>query len=177
MEKITLAFLSFFLVTTMATTAFAAGRPDHGIYEIDGSFGFATGPGDFDSGPGFNFGAGYMLGSVDNLQGRIDVGLYTFDRNFAGSTLNFNRVPLVIGARYYFPVSEPFRLFAQAGIETSFDSFDELTAFGFKQSKDEVNLGFTPGGGAELFVNPDLSIFALGRIHLVTDHYASLEFG
>ncbi len=178
MKKLTLALLSFFLVTTMGTTAFAAARPtDHGTYEIDGSLGFGTGPGDFDKGLGFNFGAGYILNNIDNLQARLDVGYFTFDRTFLGSTLDFTRVPVVISARYYFPISEPFRLFAQAGLETSFDSFDELTAFGFKQSKSEVNLGITPGGGAELFVNPNMSVFALGRIHIVSDHYVSMEFG
>jgi hypothetical protein len=40
-----------------------------------------------------------------------------------------------------------------------------------------VNFGITPGGGIEFQVLPDVSIFALGRIHIITDNYFSMQFG
>ncbi len=149
--------------------------------EVDGSFAFATGPGSFDTGYGLNFGAGYTLGEIDkNLQARVDISYFQFSYDYAfggGSTgLNYTRVPITVSGRYYLPVMDKLRVFGQAGLETSFDHSDYYSG-GNKQSKTELNLGISPGAGVEFFVNRHISIFALGRAHLISDSYFSMQFG
>jgi opacity protein-like surface antigen len=179
MKKIALLFLTLFLVVGMTATASAkTGSPG---FEIDGSFGFASGPGDFDAGFGTNFGAGYMLDSVlENLQARIDVSYFDFSREFFLMDLEYTRVPVTISARYYFPITDQFRAFAQAGVETSFDSFDTVFPFAgnfIKQSESEVNIGLSPAGGVDFAITPNISVFAIGRWHLISDNYFSIHFG
>lgn len=152
-----------------------------GDFSVDGSFGFATGPGSFDQGFGVNFGAGYMLKGIDkNLQARVDLSFFDFDYDYWGGgnayNLSYTRIPLTVGARYYFPIIERLSAFAQVGLETSYDSFDYY-ANGEKHSKSEVNLGVTPGGGAEYFFTRNASAFALARVHIITDNYFSMQFG
>jgi opacity protein-like surface antigen len=156
------------------TTEAPAGRD----FEVDGSFAFATGPDSFDAGYGFNFGAGYMLRTIDrNLQARFDISYYYFSYdNFAGVSLSYTRVPITVSGRYYFPINEKVDVFAQAGLETSVDHFD-IYEGGFKRSRGEVNLGISPGAGIEFNVNRDISLFVLGRAHLISDSYFSTQFG
>ncbi len=174
---IAILFLSTGNPVFAATTASSAA----GDVEIDGSFSLATGPGSFDSGYGLNFGAGYMMNSVvKNLQGRIDVGYYKFSGNFITLgffpvSLNYTRIPVTVSARYYFPIVDQLRVFAQAGVEVSQDSKEFF--YGITQTKNELNLGVSPGGGIEFNVNPQLSIFALARFHAITDSYISMQFG
>ncbi len=174
------------ILLTAATAGYAktgtpTGSMETGDFSIDGSFAFATGPGSFDQGFGVNFGAGYMLKAIDkNLQARVDLSFFEFEYDYwsGGGTyhLTYRRVPLTVGARYYFPILERLRAFAQVGLETSFDSFDYY-ANGAKQSKDEVNFGVSPGGGAEFFFSRNASAFALGRVHMIADSYFSMQFG
>lgn len=180
--------MSAILIASMATAAFAKTSSSYeaGPIELDGGFTFGTGPGDFGSAFGFNFGGGYMLDAVPNLQIRADLSYYDFSQTvFFGSDLSYTRVPITVGARYYFPINDRLKAFAQAGLETSFDSIDTIVyvpggPFGFTavtQSSDEINLGISPGGGIEFFIAPQVSIFALGRIHIVSDAYFSMNFG
>jgi opacity protein-like surface antigen len=189
MKKSVFAMLAILFILSSGTAAFAkasktgrsADSPAAGDVELDGSFAFATGPDSFDSGFGLNFGAGYTLSAVDkNLQARLDLSFFQFKNDYffgGGSTgLTYTRVPFTVSGRYYFPILDRLRAFAQAGLETSFDSFD-FYANGGKHSKSEVNLGLAPGGGIEFFVNRNLSLFALGRAHLISDSYFSMHFG
>jgi opacity protein-like surface antigen len=176
MKRFMISILVIVLLTATGTTVFAK-SPEQGPYEVDGSIGFGSGPGDFDAGFGFNFGAGYMLSSVvKNLQARIDIGYFTFSRDFFGSSLDFTRMPFTFSARYYFPLTDQLRVFAQAGLETSIDSKDTFDFLG-KHSKSEVNLGLTPGGGIEFLVTPEIGVFAVADAHLISDSYFSMQFG
>ena len=181
-QSATIAFVICILLSA-ATAGYAnpTGSMETGDFSIDGSFGVASGPGSFDQGFGVNFGAGYMLKGIDrNLQARVDLSFFEFeyDYGWGGGTydLTYTRVPLTVGARYYFPILERLRAFAQAGLETSFDSFDYYDN-GAKQSKNEVNFGVSAGGGAEFFFNRNASAFALGRVHMIADSYFSMQFG
>jgi hypothetical protein len=40
-----------------------------------------------------------------------------------------------------------------------------------------LNIGIAPGAGIEFFVNPKVSIFALGLSHFISDSYFSMHFG
>jgi opacity protein-like surface antigen len=180
MKKTVFLIASLLFLTVLALPALAetaATSADQSTIEVDGALLFASGPDNFDSGFGLNFGAGYALGSIDkNLQARIDVGFLKFSRDFYGLSLDYRRIPITIGARYYFPLDNRLKLFAQAGIETSFDDKDSFTGFG-KQSKSELNVGITPGGGVDFSINSAVSVFALGDVHLISDGYFSLQLG
>ena len=186
MNKITAMVLATFVLLSAATAAFAEAKSstdtrsmETGEFEVDGSFGFATGPNDFDSGYWLNFGAGYMLTAIDkNLQVRLDLSYFEFSYtpNSPGYDLNYTRAPFTVSARYYFPIINRLSAFAQAGLEMSFDS-KEYVDFGNKHTKNEVNLGISPGGGIEFFINRDVSVFAGGRWHVVSDGYFSTQFG
>ncbi len=169
------------LLSAASFPAFAAGADSSNNFEFDVALQFATGPDNFDSGYGINLGAGYMLSTIDkNLQARVDLGYLDFSQGSYGLNLDYTRVPIVISGRYYFPLDERLRLFAQAGVETSFDSKDELVAtfFGLaKQTNNELRLGIVPGGGAEFKITPDIGLFAVGNFHLITDSYFSIQFG
>jgi len=183
MKKMLFIMLIAFLFVSAENPVFAAAGASSaaGDVEIDGSFSLATGPGAFDSGYGLNFGAGYMMNSVvKDLQGRIDIGFYKFNGDFGfpfATSLNYTRIPVTVSARYYFPIVDQLKVFAQAGVEASQDSKEYLDIFGFSHSKDELNIGVSPGGGIEFNVNPLLSIFALARFHAITDSYISMHFG
>lgn len=173
--KLLVAFVTLFMGTvSYVVSAGAEGTDPSGIYELDGSLAPATGPGDYDGGFGINFGAGYTLASVDkNLQARFDLSFYHFNHDFSWGSGTYTRVPITIGVRYYLPIVDRIRAFGQAGVETSVDNFDNSA----HQSKSEVNLGLAPGAGIEFFVNPNLSVFALGVAHLISDSYFSMQFG
>lgn len=149
-----------------------------GMFELDGAFAFGIGSGPLNNGGGVNLGAGYMLSSIDrNLQARIDLSYYDFSTDFMGSDLSYTRLPITISARYYLPINKRLKAFVQAGIETSFDSSESYDFTVNKHTDNDVNFGISPGGGIEFYLSPEVGIFALGRIHIITDDYFSMQFG
>ncbi len=178
MKKLVFLLATAFVFATVVPAASAAPASSvTAANEIDATFGFGSGPGDFDAAAGFSFGAGTMLPSIDkNLQARIDVSYFDFSRDFFSTTPHYTRIPITISGRYYVPLDDRVRIFGQVGIETSVDSKDEFTAFGL-QSRDHVRVGITPGAGIEFFFTPDFSVFALGNAHLVSDSYFSMHLG
>ncbi len=185
MKQVTIAILAVFLLLGTGTVVFAksartsASTSVQGDFEIDGSVAFATGPGSFSDGYGINFGAGYMLSNVDkNLQARVDLAYYNFSYTYPGFgySLSYTRVPVTFSARYYFPINDKFRAFAQAGIEASYDSYDFVVG-GARESTSKFNLGISPGGGIEFFLSPKASLFAVARAHMISDDYLTMQFG
>lgn len=176
MKKLTIVLVTLVLVISAGSAGFAATRSG-GDKEVDGAFVYGTGPGDFDNGFGLNFGAGYMLNNIKNLQARVDLGYFLFDRDVANTNVDFTRVPLAVGARYYFPMQDKMNLFGEAAVEASFDDSEFVDILGVKHSESEVNWGVTPGAGAEYFIQDSMSLFALGRFHIVSDDYFTLHFG
>ena len=181
MKKTSIAVFTVVFLISFTPAVFAKSAKTFGDFEVDGSFGFASGPGDFGSGYGVNFGLGAMLPEIDrNLQARADISVFDFSTTYgylgSGYDLSYTRIPVTFSARYYFPVNPRLKAFAQAGLETSIDSFEYFAA-GQRHSKSEVNLGISPGGGVEFTLNPKVSFFALGRIHIISDEYFSMQFG
>lgn len=179
MKKTVFTLLVVFITISTGTMADAKsagsdGGAISGVYEFDGSLAPATGPGDYDSGIGINFGAGYTLASIDkNLQARFDISFYQFKNDFPWGSGTYTRVPFIVSARYYVPIVNRLKAFGQAGLETSIDEFDNSA----HQRQNEVNVGISPGAGIDFFVNPKVSIFALGVAHLISDSYFSMHFG
>ncbi len=182
MKKLMLILTAAILLAAAGTSAFAATKTEPGVYEIDGSLGFGSGPGDFDAGVGVNFGAGMMLNSIDkNLQARIDFGYYDFSTDFLFVSMDYIRIPITISGRYYMPLNDQLKIFAQAGLESSVDSKDNVIGvfdgLPIKQTKNQVKLGLTPAAGVQFFITPDVSLFAVGSVHLIADSYFTMQFG
>ncbi len=175
MKKGTIVLLSLFLVAAAGSPALAA--RSGGQFELDGSFAYATGPANFDDQWGFSFGGGYMMNSIENLEARIDISYFPFERGTFGGNLEFKRLPIAVGARYYIPVAETVNIYAEGAVEASFDNSEYLDFFGLKHTDDEVNVGFTPGVGAEFFVNDAVSLFAGARYHVISEDYLSVHLG
>lgn len=177
MKKIATALL---VLMTVATGSQAIGetRADHGLYEFSGALDYATGPENFDDSYGLTFGAGYMLNNISkDLQARVDISYFPFEDDVANTSVEYTRMPVNFSARYYIPMQDRFNLFAEAGLEVSFDEAEYVDALGRKHTEDDTNWGVTPGFGAEYFMSQGMSLFALGRFHVITDDYFSAHFG
>jgi hypothetical protein len=176
MKQITILLLAFLMVT--AGSEALAARTDRPDVEMSGSLAFATGPDVFDDGYGLNFGAGYMMKDISpDLQGRVDISYFLFDRDVPTGNVDFTRIPVAVGGRYFFPAGENMNLFGEAALEVSFDDAEYVDVLGVKHSETDTNWGVTPGIGAEYFINSNTSLFALGRYHVITDDYFSAHFG
>lgn len=176
MKKLVPAILIALFAACTGTAAFAktAQGPATGAVEFDGAMALATGPGSYDSGFGINFGAGYALASVDrNLQARFDVSYFLFERNYSWGSGEYSRVPLILSARYYLPPFDKLRLFGQAGVITSIDTFDNER----HDRKREFRIGLAPGFGAEFMINQHIGVFAMTRAHIISDSFISMLFG
>lgn len=182
MKKCNFLFLIAVLVFGMATTVFAAGSSTSGA-EIDGSVGFGTGPNNFDPAFGMNFGGGYTLPNLP-VQVRADVSYFKFERSVVGASFKYTRIPFTFSGRYYFPVGDKLKFFAQGGAEVSIDKLESpiflSTTLGLlpgTASESKTNFGASAGGGVEFFFNPHASVFGLARFHVITDNYFSMHFG
>lgn len=176
MKKLTIVVLALLLVAGAGATVFAATRSG-GEKEFSGAFAYGTGPADFDNGFGLSFGAGYMMNNINNLQARLDISYFLFDRDVANTNVDLTRIPVAVGGRYFFSTMDKLNLFGEAAVEASFDDAEFVDVLGVKHSESEVNWGVTPGAGAEYFIQDTMSLFALGRFHIVSDDYFSLHFG
>jgi opacity protein-like surface antigen len=171
--------IALFAVLIAAGTGIAAPvktsqNPAAGNIEFDGAFALATGPGNYDSGFGVNFGAGYALTSIDrNLQARFDLSYLQFEKNYPWGKGDYTRIPMILSARYYLPPFDKLRLFGQAGVITSIDTFDNDR----HDRKHEIRIGLAPGAGAEFLITPNVGVFALARAHLMSDSFVSMLFG
>jgi hypothetical protein len=178
MRKIVFVVLVSVLVFVNADTADAAG----GI-GIDLSGNWASEPsGGFDD----TFGVGLGLNvdfknlglNVDSknmdFQGRISLSYYDWDQGAYGTTLEYQRVPLFLGARVLTSLSPQVKLYGQLGLELSFDDKDTFNAFYGKQSDSDVHFGLTPGIGL-LFPISNSFYAAIGLdYHIISDDYATL---
>jgi hypothetical protein len=135
----------------------------------------ASGPAVYNADFGVNFGAGYILSSIDtNFQVRFDLSFYQFTHDFPAGRGIYTRMPLTISARYYLPIRNKLKGFVQTGLEASFDNYPDTAEL---QLKNDLNLGVSPGAGIEYFVKRNVSLFALGRAHIVADGYFSIHAG
>ena len=177
MRKIVFAALFSVLVFANADVAGAAG----GI-GIDLSGNWASEPsGGFDDTFGLELGMNVAFKkfglNVDSknteYQGRVSLGYYDWDKGAPGTTLDYQRVPLFLGARVLTSLAPQVKLYGQLGLEFSFDDKEYVNAFG-KQSDSELNVGLTPGIG--LLFPISNSFYAAIRFdyHIISDDYATL---
>jgi len=107
-----------------------------------------------------------------DFQGRVSLGYYDWDKTESGSNLDYQRVPLFLGARVLTSLAPQVKLYGQLGLEFSFDDKEYLNAG--KQSDSELNVGVTPGIG--LLFPISNSFYAAIRFdyHIISDDYATL---
>ena len=183
MKRFALISLAALIVCGMTATAFAksAGSSSSQDVEVDGSLAVASAPASgFDTGFGVTFGFGMMLPQISkDLQGRVELSYYEWNATDYGDDVTYRRVPVDIGGRFYLPTnSGNLKVFVQGMLEISFDTV-EVSNFPFPgtSSQSDTHLGFVPGAGIELNINPSLSFVADARWHLITDDYFSLQAG
>jgi len=179
MRKI--VFLALFSVLVFANADVAGAAGGIGI-DLSGSWASEPSSG-FDDTFGIGFGLNVdfrQLGlnvNANNMefQGRISLSYYEWDQSAPGTTLDYQRIPLFLGARVLTSLSPQVKLYGQLGLEFSFDDKDSYTGIpGLKQSDSEVNVGLTPGIGL-LFPISNSFYAAIGLdYHIVSDGYATL---
>lgn len=143
-----------------------------GDKSVDVGFGFGTPPASgWGTGLGFSIGGGYEI--QDDLQIRGDISYNSWTLDEFGATLSWTRIPIAASGRYYFPIQPSLKAYGQAGLELSFDSF-EWAFLGTTYSASETNFGVPIGGGIEYVINPQFSVGADAKLHLISDSYLTL---
>ncbi len=183
MKRFTLITLAALIVCSVAATAFAksAGSSSSQDVEVDGSLAVASAPASgFDTGWGVTFGFGTMLPQIHkDLQGRIELSYFEWSASEFGVDVTYKRVPVDIGGRFFLPTqSGNLKVFVQGMLEVSFDEV-EVSNFPFAgtSSESETHVGFVPGAGIELKINPTLGFVADVRWHIINDDYVTLQAG
>jgi hypothetical protein len=178
MKKIVSAVLFSVLVFANADVAGAAGGNS-----IDLSGNWASEPsGGFDDTFGVGFGLNLDLKrlGVDvnskntEVQGRISLSYYNWDQNAFGTTLDYQRIPLFLGARVLTPLSPQVKLYGQLGLELSFDDKDVFNSFYGKQSNSDLHVGLTPGIGLLFPINKNFYAAIGLDYHIIENDYATL---
>lgn len=190
MKRLVIITMTVLLVIATGTAAFAKSAKSAKPVDIeaDASLVFASGPASgFGTSAGLTLGAGMMIPPVTNLQGRVDLSFFSWTDSEFGVDLKYSRTPITFSARYYFPmIPNKLRLYAQGGLEVSFDKVEATTVVGFtpsfqpiygKVSESETNFGITPGGGVSFQINDHLSVVADFRYHMITDSYFTMQGG
>jgi opacity protein-like surface antigen len=186
MKKLVFVAACITLLFGMSTAALAA----KGDNEVDFGVGFSTAPYDNgDLGWGLNFGGGHEFlqfsgNRNDTLQIRGDIGYHSWSGSALGTDFDFSRVPVSVGCRYYYPIKQVknLRVFGQASLELSFDSWDYPTIDFFtgnwvKATHHETNFGVTPGAGIEYMLNRNVFVQAQMQEHLISDPYFTMQGG
>ena len=179
------------LASLLCGNAFAAKASTGAKTEVDGMLSIASDPvSGFGTTLGIGAGIGFDLSdslkpSSGKLFGRVDINYFSWDETVFGTSLNYTRVPIFVGGRYYLPTSgSQIALFLEAGLEFSFDSVDAAVPVFFppfvgalKSNSSDLNVGISPGVGIEIPISNDgLFVGADARWHLITDDYFTFSF-
>ena len=158
--KVSLRIVVSVAALTLCAAAFSPAFAKQGEKSVEISGDIATEPaGNVGATAGFTAGVGYEI--MDDLQVRGDLSYYSWD--------GFERIPIVVGARKYFPT--PFRelkAFGQGGLEVSFDNSD---------ADDDTRVGVNLGGGVEYTIAPRFTIGSDLRFHVIKHWYTTIGFG
>ena len=108
------------------------------------------------------------------FQGRVSLGYYDWDKDAPGTTLDYQRVPLFLGARVLTSLAPQVKLYGQLGLELSFDDKDSFNSSFGKQSDSELNVGITPGIGLLFPISNSFYSAIRFDYHIISDDYAML---
>jgi hypothetical protein len=189
MKRFTIMVAVVAMVALLYGNAFAAkASSSSNKTEVDGMLSLASDP---VSGFGTTLGLGAGIGfdltdrlkpSTGKLFGRADINYFSWDESMWGVTLNYTKIPIFVGGRYYVPTSgSNVDIFVEAGLEFSFDKAEvAVPSFFFpgvlKSSESSLHIGITPGAGIEIPISNDgLFIGGDARWHMITDDYFTLS--
>lgn len=159
---------------------------------IDVSGDYASEPdNDFDSTVGLSMGINVDFESLihvregskfrnysKNMKFRGDIGYFHWEDDVSGVDLDYTRIPMFIGMRYYYPVQKMNRrgldIFGEGGGELSIDDEESYSTGRGKRSDDEITIGFALGGGIQYSFTDLLCAGAHLRYHAVSDDYFTL---
>jgi len=114
-----------------------------------------------------------------NIKFRADIHYYTWDDTVAGVDIEYNRIPLFVGGRYFFPVSSMnkagWEVFGEAGLEVSLDE-EEAVVAGQRVSNDDTKGGVSIGGGIRYNFTDKVFGGISGRHHIISNDYTTLDF-
>ncbi len=183
MKRFVLITLAALVLCGMTGTAFAKSAGSSSSQpgmEVDGSLVLASSPASgFDTGYGVTFGFGTMLPQLNrDLQGRVEISYFTWSASEFGVSVDFTRIPIDVGGRFYLPVgSQNMKVFVQGMAELSFDTVEANVPFFGKTSASETHFGIVPGAGIDIKLSPGLSFVADARWHIITDDYFTIQAG
>jgi len=152
-----------------------------------GNFGSTVGPG-----AGVDIGwnvfakervKGKARGFLKNIKFRIDMHYYKWDDSIAGLDIEYTRIPLFLGGRYYFPVSgmnkAGWEVFGEGGLEVSRDEWEEVIVIQpatlRRVSDSKTHTGAAVGGGIRYNFTDTVFGGVSGRFHAIDDSYMTID--
>ena len=178
------------IVLGVLVLLFAGAGFVHASEEITGDVGLniATGPiSGYGTAFGPNFGVNIDYGvfiksqSASNITGnikfRIDLGYYKHTDSVYGNNVNYTRIPVFVGGRYFFSQFNELAFYGEGGLEISSDSRESGYSFNgrnYKSSYSETRTGIAAGAGLTFNINPKLYVGANARLHSVSDNFFTL---
>ena len=160
-------------------------QQEHGS-SVDFLLGFGSEP-DSDLDTTFGFGAGLNIpftnifeaggasGAADNLMIRADLSYFSWDGDTGPIDVEFTRIPLFLGVRYFVSgdkiKSEGLGIYAEIGIELSFDEVEVKTPLLGTVSDDEINFGVPIGAGIQYYISEKMYLGFNARFHIISDSY------
>lgn len=171
-----IAFVALSLVIA-AGTAYAQGE-----VSLDVSGNYASEPaGGFGGTAGVEFGGNVDFGrlgmdvKIENVRSmaRAALGYYDWEDSVSGVDISYRRIPLFLGGRFVLPITSPFRVYGDLGLELSFDRRESAPG-GVKKSDSDVNIGLRPQVGIIYPLADRATVGAGLAYHLVSDPYLTL---
>jgi len=160
-------------------------QQEHGS-SVDFFLGLGSEPAS-DVGTTFGFGAGLNIpftnifnagGAADNLMIRADLSYFSWEGDTGPIDVEFTRIPLFLGVRYFVSgdkiKSEGLGIYAEIGIELSFDEVEVKTPLLGTISDDEINFGVPIGAGIQYYISEKWYLGFNARLHIISDSYFTL---
>jgi len=145
----------------------AASNAGVGDISVGGMLGLATSPGDADMGTGYGLlvGGGYQFmegliaGKEDGIEGRFEIGYFSWSKDIYGFEVKVTDTPLYFLGRYIYPINEEFKVYGEAGLSLNLWTAEVAAPWGLGKAKSsDTEIGFAIGGGCEYYISPKFSL-------------------
>ncbi len=110
---------------------------------------------------------------TDKIKFRIDLGYYKHTNSDYEYNVNYTRIPVFVGGRFFFSQSKKLSYYGEGGLEISSDSWDSGHTY-YKSSFSEAHSGIAGGAGLTYNINPKVYVGANVRLHEVSDDFFTL---
>jgi hypothetical protein len=182
------AVLGILFVFMLMSAGDGLAQQEHGS-SVDFFLGLGSEPAG-DVGTTFGFGAGLNIpftnifnaggasGAADNLMIRADLSYFSWEGDTGPIDVEITRIPLFLGVRYFVSgdkiKTEGLGIYAEIGIELSFDDVEVKTPFLGTSSDDEINFGVPIGAGIQYYISEKWYLGFNARFHIISDSYFTL---